>query len=96
MRRAAAAAAASFLLWAPAASARDATGANLPLRGISHALAQHWLKPDDAARYRRDVNRANHALYLRKMQRIETLRQAKNQKLNLTFHCRPPHWEGAS
>jgi hypothetical protein len=58
MRRAAAAAAAFFLSWAPAASARVATGTNLPLRGISHALAQHWLKPDDAVRYRRDVNRA--------------------------------------
>jgi len=58
MRRAAGAAAAFFLIWAPAASARVATGTNLPLRGISQALAQHWLKPDDAARYRRDVNRA--------------------------------------
>lgn len=52
MRRAAAAAAASLLLWAPVA---HAGGANLLRRGISHALAEHWLKPADAARYRRDV-----------------------------------------
>lgn len=32
-----------------------AGSANLLRRGISHALAQHWLKPKDAVRYRRDV-----------------------------------------
>ncbi|HEY8028023.1 MAG TPA: D-glucuronyl C5-epimerase family protein [Gaiellaceae bacterium] len=58
MTRAAAAAAALFLVWAPAASARGTTSGQLVLRGISHALAQHWLKPADAAHYRRDVNRA--------------------------------------
>ena len=59
MKRAAPAAAAFFLIWAPAASAaRGATSQDLLLRGISHGLARHWLKPDDAARYRRDVNRA--------------------------------------
>jgi hypothetical protein len=58
MRRAAAAAAAFFLLWAPTASARGTTSAQLLQRGIAHGLAQHWLKPADAARYRRDVNRA--------------------------------------
>ncbi len=58
MKRAAAAAAALFLAWAPAASAHGVTSADLLRRGISHALAEHWLRPDDAARYRRDVNRA--------------------------------------
>jgi D-glucuronyl C5-epimerase-like protein len=58
MRRAAAAAAASFLIAVPVASARGETSGLLLRRGIAHALAQHWLKPDDAARYRRDVNRA--------------------------------------
>ncbi|HEX3057638.1 MAG TPA: D-glucuronyl C5-epimerase family protein [Gaiellaceae bacterium] len=59
MRRAAAAAAAITLIWAPAVSAaHGATSQDLLRRGIAHALAQHWMKPDDAARYRRDVNRA--------------------------------------
>ena len=53
MRWAAAAAAASVLLWAPAAHAGYAA---LLRRGISHALSQHWLKPEGAARYRRDVS----------------------------------------
>ncbi|HKT45538.1 MAG TPA: D-glucuronyl C5-epimerase family protein [Gaiellaceae bacterium] len=52
MKRAAVAAAASILVWAPAA---HASSANLLRRGISHAEAQHWIKPKDAARYRRDV-----------------------------------------
>lgn len=52
MKRAALAAAASFLLWTPVA---HASSANLLRRGIAHALAEHWLKPEDAARYRRDV-----------------------------------------
>jgi hypothetical protein len=56
--RAAAAAAALFLVWAPAASARGTSSGQLVMRGISHGLAQHWLKPADAARYRRDVDRA--------------------------------------
>src|SRR5581483_2003203 len=60
MRRAAAAAAAITLIWAPTASAaRGATSEQLLRRGIAHALAQHWMKPADAARYRRDVNRAS-------------------------------------
>lgn len=54
MKRAAAAAAA-FLLWAPAAHAGTA---DLLLRGIAHAQKMHWVKAPDAARYRRDVNRA--------------------------------------
>ncbi len=59
MKRAATAAAALLLVWAPAASAaRGATSAQLLERGISHAIAQHWMNPTDAARYRRDVNRA--------------------------------------
>ena len=58
MKRAAAAAAAFFLMGTPVASARGETSAQLLRRGITHALGQHWLKPSDAARYRRDVNRA--------------------------------------
>jgi hypothetical protein len=59
MKRAAAAAAALFLVWAPAASAaRGPMSQELLRRGIAHAVAQHWMKPSDAARYRRDVNRA--------------------------------------
>lgn len=54
MKRAAAAAAA-FLLWAPVAHAGQG---DLLRRGIAHAVAMHWLKPGDAARYRRDVNHA--------------------------------------
>ena len=60
MKRAATAAAALFLVWAPAASAaRGATSQELLRRGIAHALTQHWMKPNDAARYRGDVNRAS-------------------------------------
>jgi hypothetical protein len=58
VKRAAAAAAALFLAWAPAASAHGVTSADLLRRGISHALTEHWLRPADAVRYRRDVNRA--------------------------------------
>lgn len=58
MKRAAAAAAALWLMWAPAASAHPRTSADLLLRGISHAVAMHWVKAPDAARYRRDLNRA--------------------------------------
>ena len=58
MKRAAVAAAAFFLMGAPVASARGETSAQLLRRGITHALGEHWLKPSDAARYRRDVNRA--------------------------------------
>ncbi|HVA31709.1 MAG TPA: D-glucuronyl C5-epimerase family protein [Gaiellaceae bacterium] len=59
MKRAATAAAALFLMWAPAASAaRGAMSAQLLERGISHSVAQHWVNRTDAARYRRDVNRA--------------------------------------
>jgi D-glucuronyl C5-epimerase C-terminus len=55
VRRAAVAAALVALLWAPVASAREQGSAKLARRGIAHALAHHWLKPPDAARYRRDV-----------------------------------------
>ena len=59
MKRAAAAAAALLTLaWAPAASARTHASAELLRRGITHALAMHWVKAPEAARYRRDVNRA--------------------------------------
>jgi hypothetical protein len=59
VKRAAVIAALLALVWAPTASAaRGATSAELLQRGIAHALAQHWLKPSDAAHYRRDVNRA--------------------------------------
>jgi len=58
MKRAAAAAAAFSLIWTPAASARTHPSAQLLLRGITHAVAMHWVKAPDAARYRRDVNRA--------------------------------------
>ena len=58
MKRAAAAAAAFSLIWAPGASAHSRTSADLLLRGITHAMAMHWVKAPDAARYRRDVNRA--------------------------------------
>ncbi|HVC87516.1 MAG TPA: D-glucuronyl C5-epimerase family protein [Gaiellaceae bacterium] len=59
MKRAATAAAAFVLMWAPTASAaRGATSQELVQRGITHALAQRWLKPVDATRYRRDVKRA--------------------------------------
>lgn len=51
----AATAAAAFLFWAPVAHAGTAS---LLRRGIAHALAQHWVKPSDAARYRGDVSRA--------------------------------------
>lgn len=57
MKRAAVAAAIA-LAWAPAASAGTVSSATLLQRGIAHALAQHWLKPADAARYRNDVARA--------------------------------------
>jgi hypothetical protein len=57
-RAAVVAAAVLALIWAPAASARGTTGGQLLLRGIAYGLTQHWLKPADAARYRRDVNRA--------------------------------------
>jgi hypothetical protein len=43
------------LAWAPAASARSQSNAELARRGIAHGLAQHWLQPADAQRYRRDV-----------------------------------------
>lgn len=56
MKRAALAAAASFLVFASTANA--GTHTNLLERGINHAVSMHWVKPDDAARYRRDVNRA--------------------------------------
>jgi D-glucuronyl C5-epimerase C-terminus len=58
MRRAAAAAAALLLMWAPAAHAATRTSADLVGRGITHAVSEHWMKPADATRYRRDVNRA--------------------------------------
>jgi D-glucuronyl C5-epimerase-like protein len=59
MKRAAAAAAALLTLaWAPTASARPHASADLLRRGIAHAVAMHWVKLPDAARYRRDVNRA--------------------------------------
>jgi hypothetical protein len=53
VKRAAVAAAALFLFSAPVAHAGTA---NLLRRGIAHALAEHWLKPKDATRYRRDVS----------------------------------------
>jgi len=46
------------LAWSPAAAARSESPSQLVRRGITHALRQHWLKPPDAARYRRDVARA--------------------------------------
>jgi hypothetical protein len=58
VKRAAVVAGLLALAWAPAASARTQTSGELLRRGIAHALTQHWLKPDAAARYRRDVNRA--------------------------------------
>jgi len=58
MKRAATAAAASVLIWAPAAHAATRTSGDLLRRGITHAVAMHWMKAPDAARYRRDVNRA--------------------------------------
>ena len=53
--RVAAAAAAAFFLAAPVAHAGTA---DLLLRGIAHAEKMHWVKAPDAARYRRDVDRA--------------------------------------
>ena len=58
MKRAATAAAAFSLMWAPAASADTHASADLVRRGIEHAVAMHWVKAPDAARYRLDVNRA--------------------------------------
>jgi D-glucuronyl C5-epimerase C-terminus len=62
MKRAAAvSAAAALALCAPAvASAFSSQSALLAHRGITHALAQHWLKPADAKRYGTDVNLALH------------------------------------
>jgi hypothetical protein len=59
MKLAAALAAAAIALAAPAtASASTSSAATLALRGIARGLAKHWLKPQDAARYRTDVARA--------------------------------------
>ncbi len=57
MRRASAAAAvgAAALFAAPLASAATARTVTLARNGISHALAQHWIKAADARRYRTDV-----------------------------------------
>ena len=55
MKRAAAAAAAFFFISAPIAHAGTA---DLLRRGITHAVAMHWVKAPDASRYRRDVDRA--------------------------------------
>jgi hypothetical protein len=58
VKRAALAAALVALAWTPAAPAATSSGTQLLQRGIAHGLAQHWLKPADASRYRRDVARA--------------------------------------
>jgi D-glucuronyl C5-epimerase-like protein len=58
VKRAALVAALVALVWTPAASAATSSSAQLLRRGIDHALARHWLKPDDAGRYRQDVARA--------------------------------------
>ena len=47
-----------LLVLAPPAAARGQSSPELLRRGIAHALAQHWLKPADAGRYRDDVARA--------------------------------------
>jgi len=46
---------AAALLLPAAASASVARDARLARAGIAHGLSRHWLKPADAARYRRDV-----------------------------------------
>jgi hypothetical protein len=71
MKRAVAfAAATAVALCAPAvASALAPQSALLARRGIAHALAQHWLKPADARRYRADV-----ALAMRDVSRLPKLR----------------------
>jgi hypothetical protein len=58
VRRALAAAAFVALVWSPGAFAHGQSTAQRVRKGIAHALAQHWLKPADAARYHADVARA--------------------------------------
>ena len=55
---AAALAAAALLAFPAAASAAAARDAALARRGITHAVQRHWLKPEDAQRYRAAVARA--------------------------------------
>jgi hypothetical protein len=69
LRRAVVVLALLTLVWSPAASARSESLPQLLRRGIEHALRQHWLKPADAARYRRDV-----ALAVRDESRLPPLR----------------------
>ena len=58
MRRAAAGVAAAIALVVPAvAHASVSHDAAIARRGIAHALKQHWLKPEDAQRYRAAVSR---------------------------------------
>jgi len=58
VKRAAAAVTLLALAWAPAASAHTTSSATLLRRGIAHAVKEHWVKPDAAARYSHDVARA--------------------------------------
>ena len=59
MRRAAAGVAAAVALAAPAvAHATAVRDAALARKGITHAVARHWVKPADALRYRTAVTRA--------------------------------------
>ena len=59
MRRAAVGVAAVVALVAPAvASATAAHDAKVVRRGITHAVQQRWVKPEDAQRYRASVTRA--------------------------------------
>jgi hypothetical protein len=59
MRRAAAGVAAAVALAAPAvAHATAVRDAAIARKGITHAVARHWVKPADALRYRTAVTRA--------------------------------------
>ena len=66
-----AAALAVALLGAATASATAARDATLARRGVTLAVKQHWLAPDEAQRYRADVTRA-----LRDISRLPKLRGA--------------------
>ena len=69
LRGAASAVTVLALLAPAAASASVAHDAARARTGIAHALKAHWLKPADAARYRRDVTGA-----VRDVDRLPTLR----------------------
>ena len=59
MRRAAAGVAAVLALAVPAVAQASTThDAAVARKGITHAVARHWVKPDDALRYRTAVTRA--------------------------------------